>query len=67
MMNVQLKLKAKKGTVRTRKINVEVLKNEAIKSTFQIRIDQRWELLMTKKVEGIDEERQGKGHIPRGV
>jgi len=56
MMNVRLKLKAKKGTVRTRKINVEALKNEEIKRTFQRRIEQSWELLMTEKVEGIEEE-----------
>jgi len=31
MMNVRLKLKAKKGTIRTRKIDVEALKNETIK------------------------------------
>jgi len=47
-----LKLKA----VRTRKINVEALKNEVIKRTFQTRIEQRWELLMTENVEGIEEE-----------
>src|SRR6218665_2373032 len=46
----------KKGTVRTRKINVEALKNEEIKRTFQTRIEQRWELLMTEKVEGVEEE-----------
>src|SRR6218665_1648097 len=56
MVNVRLKLKAKKGTVRTRKINAEALKNEEIKRTFQTRIEQRWELLMTEKVEGIEEE-----------
>src|SRR6218665_3963979 len=56
MMNVRLKLKAKKGTVQTRKISVKALKNEVIKRTFQTRIDQRWELMMTEKVEGIDEE-----------
>src|SRR6218665_3096130 len=56
MMNVRLTLKAKKGTVRTRKINVEAIKNEEIKGTFQTGIEQRWELLVTEKVEGIEEE-----------
>jgi len=32
------------------------VKGQEIKRTFQTRIDQRWELLMTEKVEGIDEE-----------
>ena len=68
MMNVRLGLKAKKETVRTRKINVEALKNEEIKRTFQTRIEQRWELLMTEKVEGIEEEwSKVKKHIPKCV
>ena len=41
MMNVRLKLKAKKGIIRTIKINVEALKNKVIKRTFQTRIYQR--------------------------
>ena len=56
MMNVRLKLKAKKGTTRTRKIDVEALKNETKKRTFQTRIDHSWELLMTEKVEDVEEE-----------
>ena len=57
MMNVRLKLKAKKGTIRTRKIDVEVLKNEVIKRTrFQTRIGHSCELLMTEKVEDVEEE-----------
>jgi len=56
MMNVRLKLKAKKGTTRTRKIDMEALKNETKKRTFQTRIDHSWELLMTEKVEDVEEE-----------
>ena len=38
-MSVRLKLKVNKGTIRTRKIDVEALKNDTIKITFQARID----------------------------
>src|SRR6218665_1603356 len=35
---------------------LKAFKKNTIKRTFQTRIDQRWEQLMTEKVEGIEEE-----------
>ena len=56
MMNIRLKLKVKKSVKRTKKINIDELKNKTVRREYQARINQRWEETMKEEVEGVEEE-----------
>ena len=56
MVNIKLKLKTRKATERSKRINIDALKNEAVRESYQNRINQKWEAMMDERVEGIEEE-----------